>query len=276
MFCRLISHQFYRAGAWSLLPGERAALEGVLAILKPRVSIEIGTYAGETLGPISRHSEIVHSFDLVRRPEVTSERFSNVEFHIGDSHELLPDLLQRLSAEQVNVDFVFVDGDHTAEGVRRDVEDLLVSESVGRSVLLLHDTLLESVRTGLEEIDHDRFDKVRFVDLDFVAGQVVLARDGTDEFGRGLGIVVIGWDLEAADWPPRYRATDIWATFADALSRGEEPTTGTRGRAAYATHLELQELVAAQRSELNALRSSWSWRVTKPLRVVQHLLPRLH
>ena len=116
-----------------MMPGERAALEGLLSALKPSLSIEIGTSKGGSLERISAHSRAVHAFDLGRHAQLTSDRFPNVTFHIGDSHELLPTFLLRLAAAMQNVDFAFVDGDHSAVGVRRDVEDLLSSTSVGRS-----------------------------------------------------------------------------------------------------------------------------------------------
>src|ERR1700675_2255162 len=103
---------------WAMMPGERAALEGLLSALKPSVSIEIGTSKGGSLERISAHSQTVHAFDLGRHAQLTSERFPNVTFHIGDSHELLPTFLLRLATATQNVDFAFVDGDHSAVGVR--------------------------------------------------------------------------------------------------------------------------------------------------------------
>jgi cephalosporin hydroxylase len=96
-----------------MLPGERAALEGVLSALRPSLSIEIGTDKGGSLEVIGAHSKIVHAFDLIRRAEVTTERFPNVTFHTGDSHELLPAVLAQLADAGLNVDFAFVDGNHT-------------------------------------------------------------------------------------------------------------------------------------------------------------------
>ena len=55
----------------------------------------------------------------------------NVTLHTGDSHELLPPFLAELAEQGRNVDFVIVDGDHSSEGVRRDLEDLLNSTRGG-------------------------------------------------------------------------------------------------------------------------------------------------
>ncbi len=175
-----------------MAPGERAAVYGVLMELQPALSIEIGTASGGSLEPISACSTEVHSFDLHRHPRLTPERFPNVTFHIGDSHKLLPAFLASLAAAQRNVDFVLVDGDHSADGVRADIGDLLESPSVSRTVILLHDTLNESVRAGLEQVAYEKLRKVQFVDFDFVPGKVMSEGPQTNEY----------W---SRTWPDRHR-----------------------------------------------------------------------
>lgn len=78
----------------------------------------------------------MHSFDLVE-PEPEARRLSNVTFHTGDSHALLPELLARFGEEGRNVDLALVDGDHSAEGVCQDVLDLLNSSASAAGVALL-------------------------------------------------------------------------------------------------------------------------------------------
>lgn len=92
---------------------------------------------------------------------------------MGDNHELLPLVLNEFAATAATVDFVLVDGDHSAEGVRRDLEDLLASPSTEHTVIMIHDTINERVRAGLEEIPWDAFDTLSFVDLDFLVGPPV-------------------------------------------------------------------------------------------------------
>src|SRR5690242_11209014 len=81
---------------WQMSFGERAALEGVLAQRRPRLSIEIGTAEGGSLARIAAHSEITHSFDLVLPPQEIRD-LPGVTLHTGDSHELLPRLLAELA-----------------------------------------------------------------------------------------------------------------------------------------------------------------------------------
>ncbi|MGN6170385.1 MAG: hypothetical protein ACTHQQ_19775, partial [Solirubrobacteraceae bacterium] len=53
---------------WQMDPGERAALDGLLCQLRPKLSIEIGRADGGSLRSIARYSGHVHSFDLAAPP----------------------------------------------------------------------------------------------------------------------------------------------------------------------------------------------------------------
>lgn len=257
-------------GEWLMLPGERAALEGILAFVAPTLSIEIGTHTGGSLDLISAHSRAAHAFDLERHPTVTTERFPNVTFHIGDSHELLPPVLAQLSEEGTNVDFVLVDGDHHADGVRQDVEDLLSARCVSHSVILLHDTLNGSVRSGIQQVDFGLFEKVRYVDLDFVTGRVMTEGPERDELWYGLGVVVVGHDLDIGPWPSSYDASTAYRALSRALEqdgRLEEPI-------GYGQYVELQSDVAELRRVIDGMQRSLSWKVTAPLRALRAALRR--
>jgi len=170
--------------------GERAALEGILAALKPRLAVEIGTAEGGSLRRISEHSSEVHSFDLVA-PAADIAAIEHASFHAGDSHVLLPAFLAELAEVGRNVDFVLVDGDHSALGVRRDAEDLLASAAIEETVILFHDTANEQVRAGIDAVDFDAHAKVVHVEPDFVAGSLFSDAELENEIWGGLGIVIV-------------------------------------------------------------------------------------
>jgi hypothetical protein len=155
---------------WAMQLGERAAFHGILGLLRPSLAIEVGT--GGSVKATAAYSEEVHAFDLVLPHHVDPEQLANVSFHIGNSHELLPEMLARFAADGRNLDFALVDGDHTAPGVRRDGEDILSSTCSETTVIELHDTLKERVRAGLEAIDFAHFEHVTYVELDMVQGNV--------------------------------------------------------------------------------------------------------
>lgn len=244
---------------WFMHPGERAALEGLLVSLRPALSVEIGTYLGGSLDRIAAHSEEVHAFDLRFQPGVTQERYPNVHFHEGDCHALLPRVLAELAAAGRNLDFALVDGDHSAIGVKRDVLDLLESPITAKSVIVLHDTLSERVRQGLEDIDFSEHSNVSYVDFDFVAGNVRCEGQSADDLWCGLGLIVTGVEVEHK-FGRTYPAPAVFDAFARARAEAGHPRPGDR------QILNLERDLERKANLIRLMQSSWSWRLTAPLR----------
>jgi hypothetical protein len=207
-------------GPQQMSVGERAALEGFLELAKPALAIEIGRAEGGSLRRIAAHSAEVHSLDLdAPAPELTE--LQQVSFHTGDSHELLPRLLARLAEERRNVDLALVDGDHSAAGVRRDLQDLLDSPAVGRTLILIHDTANEEVRAGVERVDLDRTAKVVYADLDAVSGRLYRVEPLRNQLWGGLGLVVIddGRSRPATEPAREQRSFDTATLLREARAR---------------------------------------------------------
>lgn len=179
---------------WQMRYGERLALEGILATLKPRLAIEIGTAQGGSLRRIAAHAQEVHSFDIVPEIEALERELPNVTTHVGDSAELVPKLLSELESQGREVDFALVDGDHTAAGVRRDAEALLASAACRRTAIVFHDAANDDVRNGLEGVRFEAHPKVVYVNLDFIAGYLVSAPIRHLEIWNGLAIVLLDAD----------------------------------------------------------------------------------
>jgi hypothetical protein len=185
------------AAPWQMSYGERLAFEGVLAQAAPRLAVEIGTAEGGSLRRIAAHSEEVHSFDLVPPlPEV--ETLANVTFHTGDSHTLVPDFLAEMARQERSIDFVLIDGDHSADGVRRDIEDVLGSDAITHTVIVLHDTLNPEVRQGIVAADIAAHPKVALFELDLVPGYVARREPYRLQMWGGLGLVVVDADQREA------------------------------------------------------------------------------
>ena len=184
----------FLAAHWQMAFGERAAIEGVVAALRPALAIELGTAQGGSLASIAAHCSEVHTFDL--EPSVADVP-AHVHLHAGDSHVLLAQLLAELVEAGRNVDFVLVDGDHSPDGVRRDLTDLLDSPAVGRTVILLHDMANEAVRAGVAAVEFGRYPKVAYVDLGFIA--LPQPEGALVERWGGLGLVVVDPDGELVD-----------------------------------------------------------------------------
>jgi hypothetical protein len=222
---RLHPHPVFEVSEPQMSGGERAALEGVLAQLRPRLAIEIGTAEGATLGRIAAHAGEVHSFDLFE-PVLETGRLANVVLHTGDSHELLPRGLARLARDGRNVDFVLVDGDHSADGVRRDLEDLLASDALATTTILIHDTSNPTVRRGLDAVDWAAHAKVAEVDLDWLSGYLFTNPHFRHELWGGIGRIVVDAAADRTGSPLQERYVPIgplleWARRA--VDEGETP-----------------------------------------------------
>jgi Methyltransferase domain len=255
--------------AWQMTFGERAALEGVLAQVKPEISIEIGTAEGGSLQRVALHSKQVHSFDLVEpAPEISA--LKNVTLHTGDSHVLLKKLLAELSDEGTNVDFVLVDGDHSADGAEEDLRDLLASPAIGRTVILMHDTLNDEVREGFSRIDYADVPKVVHSDLDFLVGHLSRGGDFHHQLWGGMGLVIVDTDGEkiaGIGGDAFFDPFEVFSAIRDAQGSGpgEAPAPASDPAAVSSMQREIQRA----HDEIKAIKRSPSWRVTAPLRAAK-------
>jgi cephalosporin hydroxylase len=182
-------------------PTELTELLAVVAELRPRRVVEIGTLRGGTLwafAQLAASDAILVSVDLPGgkfgathdEPDL-SARYRNfvrpgqrvVAFHL-DSHEpsTVEEVRGTLGGEPV--DFLFIDGDHTYEGVKRDFE--LFAPLVGPGgVVAFHDILPDN--------DYDGSD----VDLlwaeirDTHRSREIIVEDEGYELGRWAGIGVL-------------------------------------------------------------------------------------
>ena len=237
--------------------GERAALEGVLRQLQPRLALEIGTYDGGNLRAIAAHSAHVHTFDL-NDVVPDRKRFTNVTFHVGDPKTLVPSLLGELEQEGSVVDFILIDADHSTEGVRQDLEYVLASNATRRTVIVLHDTANDETRAGIERVDLARRDHVVYVELDFIAGHQFRGGHFDGQVWGGLGLIVTG-DTRATAYRESPRQRRYVEPFA------ERQACADCRYELEATRADLQR----HRDALGAMRSSASWRVTAPLRTAK-------
>ena len=184
---------FTRESATQMSFGERAALEGVLAALAPRLAIEIGTAEGGTLARIARYAEEVHSIDI-SHAELGVDVGEGVQLHTAPSTEVLPTLLRDLQGAGREVDFALVDGDHSYNGVIADIRMLLDSPCTARCVILVHDSMNEEIRAGIEAAGIEEYDSVVYFEPDFVPGYVYRAGAARHMAWGGLALIIC--DLE--------------------------------------------------------------------------------
>lgn len=156
---------------WQMTSCERFALQNLLSRLRPSLSLEIGTYLGGSLQALSRFSDAVISVDIDPGVEERlAGKFPNVRFVAGDSSRCLPDLVRDLNARKQPVGFILVDGDHSAAGVRRDIEALLELQPLQQLVIIMHDSFNPHCREGMRTAGWAKSPFVQHVELDFIPG----------------------------------------------------------------------------------------------------------
>ncbi len=177
---------------WQMSPSEQAMVMYLVERLKPRAAIEIGTRFGGSLQVLARHCGRVYSLDI--DPEVKQRlqgRFENVEYLIGRSDETLPPLIDRLQRENTAVGFVLIDGDHSTEGVRKDIDNILRYKPVRTLYIIMHDSFNPVVRRGLRAANWAGSPYVHRVELDLVAGAVNSSPTFRGQLWGGLALAVL-------------------------------------------------------------------------------------
>jgi hypothetical protein len=261
--------EIIRDTTWQMTFGERSALEGILTQVKPALSIEIGTAEGGSLQRVAKHSDHVHSFDLVK-PDDSVARLENVTLHTGDSHVLLKELLSELAAAGSNVDFALVDGDHSADGAEEDLRDLLSSDAVRNTVILLHDTTNEEVREGFARVDLDAEAKVVHHDLDFVVGHLSEGGDFHHQLWGGIGLIVV--DDGGSPINGMGRSGDGFYDIFEIIAAARDDLVAAEASPAPQVDPEVARLQAELQQahgELRQVKQSPSWRITAPLRAAK-------
>ena len=156
---------------WQMTRAERFTLIHILKKLQPELSIEIGTYKGGSLQVLSRYSKAVVSVDILPSIAVSlGGLFSNVTFMSGDSSILIPRLIEQINASEERVGLVLIDGDHSEEGVRRDITNIFSLRPKRPIGIVMHDSFKPPCRAGMQSANWEACPYIHYVELDFVAG----------------------------------------------------------------------------------------------------------
>lgn len=156
---------------WQMTRCEKYAFAALVESAKPEVAIEIGTYQGGSLQLIARHAGQVYSIDPSPDCRATlAERFSNVEFLTGESADELPRLLEQISDNELQLGFVLIDGDHSTEGVRNDINAVLCYRPIRPLYVVFHDSFYPPARQGILTADWSSSPWVHYVEVDFIPG----------------------------------------------------------------------------------------------------------
>jgi len=156
---------------WQMTRCEKFGLASLLQAAQPEVAIEIGTYKGGSLQLISVHSTKTYSIDISPVPrETLSDHFRNVELLTGESNLLVPEVLKKITGRGEDLGFVLIDGDHSTEGVRSDIEALLHHEPTTPVYVVIHDSFHPPCRKGILDASWQECPFVHYVEVDFIPG----------------------------------------------------------------------------------------------------------
>ncbi|WP_027147198.1 glycosyltransferase [Methylobacter marinus] len=158
---------------WQMNDSERLGLAAVLQRLNPNCAIEIGTYRGGSLSLISQYVDNVFSIDIDPSIPEKFNQFDNVSFFTGSSHVIMPMLLQELDNAQMPVEFVLIDGDHSAAGVKQDINIMLNYIPKKPLIVMIYNGFNPECRRGMLEADWQKSLYVQYIDLDFIPGRVI-------------------------------------------------------------------------------------------------------
>jgi hypothetical protein len=205
---------------WMMTPAEQMALVYLLERLRPRTAIEIGTRFGGSLQVLAKFCDKVYSLDVDPQvPERLAGAFRNVEFLIGRSTDTLPPLIRRLQDEKAELSFVLVDGDHSAEGVRRDIDNVLAYVPRTLMAIVMHDSFNPECRAGLRRANWAANRYVHLVELDFVCGMVNCAPTFEGQLWGGLALGLLTPDQRSQGLEVTARAELSFRELMDARKR---------------------------------------------------------
>jgi hypothetical protein len=177
---------------WWMSPAEQSAVMFTLERLRPKIAIEIGTQFGGSLQAIAKYSERVYSIDIDPAvPERLDGLFPNVKYLTGRSDELLPRLIDGLQSSAAPLTFALVDGDHSTEAVRDDINHLLRFRPPAPLYILMHDSFNPECRAGIRAANWVANLHVHAVELDFVAGVINPAPNFRNQLWGGLALAIL-------------------------------------------------------------------------------------
>lgn len=178
---------------WLMTDAERSAVHSMLATLKPQVAIEVGVYRAGSLAILAAQCQKVYALDIDLFCEATyASRFPNVEFITGPSQNTLPKLIDRIQNSGEPLGFVLIDANHSEEGVRSDLDNVLRYRPQRPLYIIMHDSFNPGCRRGIKTAIWSSNPHVHMVELDFVVGRFVTQEeDNYRQMWCGLALGVL-------------------------------------------------------------------------------------
>jgi len=159
---------------WKMCPAERLAIIGLIEVLRPLVTLELGHGHGTCTEWLAKYSHSVYSVDQSPWVIESCKRWGNVH----PLHMTTSDALNSFISKGSRFDLAIVDAGHSYKAGRSDLEGTLKIADV----ILLHDTFNPQCRAGYTDALEG---SGAFADLDFLSGG-----QQSDGGWGGLGVVL--------------------------------------------------------------------------------------
>jgi hypothetical protein len=157
---------------WLMTDSERSALTALLRKLQPECAIEVGTYKGGSLGVLAKYCKKAYTLDVAPSfRDGHGHEYQNVEFITGDSRETLPQLIKKIENSGEKLGFVLIDADHSEQGVRADLNNVLKYTPACPLYIIMHDSFNPGCRKGILTADWSANQHVHLVEADYVVGR---------------------------------------------------------------------------------------------------------
>ena len=169
---------------------ERIGLTGILTSYNPNCCIHIGQER-EPLNIIAEHSERV--FDIVTSRDLLSNEISykNITTLEGEARSVLPILLDELSKNEIQADFVFIDGNSQSDSLQELLKLINTQEVQVPMFIAVYNSFIPKVRKEIISIDWMNISQVSWLDVDFIPGQVQKDKKDLLELKGGIALIYI-------------------------------------------------------------------------------------
>jgi hypothetical protein len=185
---------------WQMEAGEQTALVALLAGLRPKVAVEIGSRYGGSMQVIARYAQRVISLDIDPTCQARlGPTYPNAEFITGPSQQTFGPFLKTLQRDNAELSFVLIDGDHSAQGAKGDIECLLNYRPRCPLFVLIHDSFNPQVRSGIRTARWSENRYVHSVELDFIPGKLAKGGDENREMWGGFALAILMPETRAGD-----------------------------------------------------------------------------
>lgn len=156
---------------WSMSRAEQYCMIQLLSNNKPNIAIEIGTYKGGSLQVLSHYATKVYAIDISSDSrDSRCDNLNNVDYLIGDSKVVLPELLKKIEDNGEDLEFILIDGDHSEKGVFQDILNIMSYTPKKALQIILHDSFNPNCRKGMKRYDYNTNKKIHYIELDFIPG----------------------------------------------------------------------------------------------------------